>query len=63
MNQHIKTIIEKLENIKELTVLEKAYIEKAIIAVDYFEDLLDISLGLKKNTTGLKFNVQPSNED
>lgn len=63
MNQHIKTIIEKLENIKELTVLEKAYIEKAIIAVDFYEDLLDISIGLKTNTAGLKFNIHPSNKE
>lgn len=62
MNAHIKSIIEKLENIKELTVVEKAYIEKAIMVADFYEDLLDISIGLKANTAGLKFNIQPSNK-
>lgn len=62
MNAHIKTIIEKLENITELTVIEKAYIEKAIMVADFYEDLLDISIGLKANTAGLKFNIQPSNK-
>lgn len=60
---HIKTIIDKLENIKELTEVEKAYIEKAIMMVDYYEDLLDMSIGLTKNTAGLKFNVHPYHKD
>ncbi|MCQ2209705.1 MAG: hypothetical protein MJZ34_05385 [Paludibacteraceae bacterium] len=59
MSQYIKTIIDKLENITELTEVEKSYIEKAIMAFDFYEDLLDMNLGLKENTAGLKFNVQP----
>lgn len=59
MSQYIKTIIDKLENITQLTEVEKSYIEKAIMAFDFYEDLLDMNLGLKENTAGLKFNVQP----
>lgn len=62
MNQHIKSIIEKLENITELTVVEKAYIEKAIMMVNYYEDLLYMGVGVRENTAGLKFNVQPYNK-
>ncbi|MCQ2124323.1 MAG: hypothetical protein MJZ25_09095 [Fibrobacter sp.] len=57
MNQHIKTIIEKLGTDTVFTDLEKAYIEKAIMTADFYEDLLDISIGLKTNTAGLKFNI------
>lgn len=59
MNPYIKTIIEKLENNTDLTEVEKAYIEKAIMAFDFYEDLLDMNLGLKENIVGLKFNVHP----
>lgn len=59
MNDPVKTIIEKLEKDTAFTVREKAYIEKAIRMVDYFDDLCDMSLGLTKNTAGLKFNVHP----
>lgn len=59
MTDPVKTIIEKLEKDTAFTVREKAYIEKAIMMVDYFDDLHDMSLGLMKNTAGLKFNVQP----
>lgn len=59
MNDPVKTIIEKLEKDTAFTVREKAYIEKAIRMVDFFDDLHDMSLGLTKNTAGLKFNVQP----
>lgn len=63
MNQHIKSIIEKLEKDTVFTEIEKSYIEQAIMMVDYYEDLLDMSIGLKRNTAGLKFNVQPFIED
>lgn len=63
MNAHIKTIIEKLEKDTVFTELEKAYIEKAIIAADFYEDLLDISIGLKTNTAGLKFNIHSTKKD
>lgn len=63
MKQHIKSIIGKLENNTELTEVEKSYIEKAIMMVDYYEDLLDMSIGLTKNTAGLKFNVHPYHKD
>lgn len=59
MNPFIKTIIDKLENNEVLTEVEKSYIEKAIMMVDYYEDLLDMNIGLKKNTAELKFNVHP----
>lgn len=62
MNQHIKSIIDKLEYNTEFTEIEKSYIEKAIMMVDYYEDLLDMSIGLKRNIAGLKFNVQPYNK-
>lgn len=55
-------IIKKLENVNVFTEREKAYIEKALMMVNFYEDLLDMSLGLKENTAGLKFNVQPYNK-
>lgn len=59
MDPFIKTIIDKLENNTELTEAEKSYIEKAIMMVAYYEDLLDMNLGLRENTAGLKFGVYP----
>lgn len=63
MNPFIKTIIDKLENNDELTEVEKSYIEKAIMMVGYYEDLLDMNIGLEKNTAGLRFNVLPYVEE
>lgn len=62
MSPFIKTIIDKLENNEELTEVEKSYIEKAIMMVDYYEDLLNMNIGIEKNTAGLRFNVQPYNK-
>lgn len=62
MNTFIKNIIDKLESNKELTEVEKSYIEKAIMMVDYYEDLLNMNIGIEKNTAGLRFNVQPYNK-
>lgn len=59
MNPFIKTIIDKLESNEELTEVEKSYIEKAIMTVGYYEDLIDMNIGLDKNTAGLRFNVHP----
>lgn len=59
MNPFIKTIIDKLENNDEMTEVEKSYIEKAIMTVGYYEDLIDMNIGLDKNTAGLRFNVHP----
>lgn len=63
MNQNIKTIIEKLETDTVFTELEKALIEKAIMTADFYEDLLDMSIGLKANTAGLKFKVHSTKKD
>lgn len=59
MDPFIKTIIDKLEKDTVFTEPEKSYIEKAIMMVAYYEDLLNMNIGLKENTAGLKFNVQP----
>lgn len=59
MNPFIKTIIDKLESNEELNEVEKSYIEKAIMTVGYYEDLIDMNIGLDKNTAGLRFNVHP----
>lgn len=63
MNPFIKTIIDKLETNEELTEVEKSYIEKAIMTVGYYEDLIDMNIGLDKNTAGLRFNVHPYVEE
>lgn len=57
------SIIAKLENDNHFTIVEKAYIEKAVKMVDYYEKMIDISIGLTENTENLKFNVQPLNEN
>lgn len=57
------SIINKLETVNIFTEREKAYIEKALMTANFYEDLLDMSLGLKKNTAGLKFNVHPYVEE
>lgn len=44
MDQPIRPIIEKLKNIKELTVVEKTFIVRAIMVSYFYEDLINISL-------------------